>query len=289
MDKGGQSLLSFPVWHGKGQEVNKLKSYAVNQLKVTRNTFRDPIIAAVTVSMIAVLLIFVVWPLLEVVKQSLVDTAGNYSFQAYKNIFTMRETYKAFCNTIMLAVIVGVLATVIGFLFAYCTSHLQIRGKRIFNLMAMMPMVSPPFSVALSIIMLFGSRGLITYNLLGWTNTNIYGLKGLIFVQTISYFLSLFFFWPACCGLLTLLLRTRPVIWVLLNGVHSVRLRFLLSVRGLPMRSCWCLLNRWRILRTLWLSAGISPHWRRRCTCRLSGVMMCRAARRWPLSYWISP
>ena len=62
MDKGGQSLLLFPVWHGKGQEVNKLKSYAVNQLKVTRNTFRDPIIAAVTVSMIAVLLIFVVWP-----------------------------------------------------------------------------------------------------------------------------------------------------------------------------------------------------------------------------------
>lgn len=56
MDKGGQSLLSFPVWHGKGQEVNKLKSYAVNQLKVMRNTFRDPIIAAVTVSMIAVLL-----------------------------------------------------------------------------------------------------------------------------------------------------------------------------------------------------------------------------------------
>ena len=40
--------MSFPVWHGKGQEVNKLKSYAVNQLKVTRNTFRDPIIAAVT-------------------------------------------------------------------------------------------------------------------------------------------------------------------------------------------------------------------------------------------------
>ena len=54
--------------------------------------------------------------------------------------------------------------------------------------MALLPMVSPPFSVALSIIMLFGSRGLVTYSLLGWSNTNIYGLKGLIFVQTISYF-----------------------------------------------------------------------------------------------------
>ena len=75
-----------------------------------------------------------------------------------------------------------------GFLFAYCSSHLAIKGKKLFNLMALLPMVSPPFSVALSIIMLFGSRGLVTYSLLGWSNTNIYGLKGLIFVQTISYF-----------------------------------------------------------------------------------------------------
>ena len=54
--------------------------------------------------------------------------------------------------------------------------------------MALLPMVSPPFSVALSIIMLFGARGLVTYNLLGWSNTNIYGFKGLLFVQTISFF-----------------------------------------------------------------------------------------------------
>lgn len=70
-----------------------------------------------------------VWPLLEVVKQSLVDTAGNYSFQAYKNIFTMRETYKAFCNTIMLAVIVGVLATVIGFLLPTARPTCRSAGK----------------------------------------------------------------------------------------------------------------------------------------------------------------
>ena len=68
----------------------------------------------------------------------------------------------------MLAIIVGVLATSVGFLFAYCSSHLAIKGKKLFNLMALLPMVSPPFSVALSIIMLFGSRGLVTYSLLAW-------------------------------------------------------------------------------------------------------------------------
>ena len=181
----------FVFSHSKdieGYKLEKLKAYVNEQIRVTKNTCRDPVIAAVILMMIILLFTFAVWPLLEIVKQSLVDTQGNFSFQAYINVFTMSETYKALRNTLMLAVIVGVLATVIGFLFAYCTSHLAIKGKKLFNMMAMMPMVSPPFSVALSIIMLFGSRGLITYNLLGWTNTNIYGLKGLIFVQTISFF-----------------------------------------------------------------------------------------------------
>lgn len=168
--------------------MSKIAAYLSNQIKITRNTFRDPVIAGVSISMVLVLFVFVVWPLLEVVKQSFTGLDGRVTLQAYANIFTMRETYQALINTLSLAVIVGVLATCIGFLFAYCSSHLAIRGKKLFNLMALLPMVSPPFSVALSIIMLFGSRGLITYNLLGWHGTNIYGLKGLIFVQTISYF-----------------------------------------------------------------------------------------------------
>ena len=165
-----------------------INQYLKNQIQVTRNTFRDPIVAAISILTMITLCIFVVWPLLEVVKQSFFDLDGNFSLQAYVNIFTMSETYKALVNTLMLATVVGVLATIIGFLFAYCSSHLAIKGKKVFDLMALLPMVSPPFSVALSIIMLFGSRGLITYELLGWTNTNIYGLNGLIFVQTISYF-----------------------------------------------------------------------------------------------------
>lgn len=168
--------------------MSKIVAYLSNQIKITRNTFRDPVIAGVSISMVLVLFVFVVWPLLEVVKQSFTGLDGRVTLQAYANIFTMREMYQALINTLSLAVIVGVLATCIGFLFAYCSSHLAIRGKKLFNLMALLPMVSPPFSVALSIIMLFGSRGLITYNLLGWHGTNIYGLKGLIFVQTISYF-----------------------------------------------------------------------------------------------------
>lgn len=168
--------------------MKSLTTTFAQELKTTRNTFRDPVVAVVAVTMILTLCIFVVWPLLEVVKQSLFSTSGEFSLRAYWSIITTRENYRAFTNTMTLAIIVSILATLIGFLFAYSTSHLAIRGKKLFGLMALLPMVSPPFSVALSIIMLFGSRGLITYTLLGWSDTNIYGLTGLIFVQTISYF-----------------------------------------------------------------------------------------------------
>ena len=159
-----------------------------NQLKTTRNTFRDPIVAFVAIATIALLFVFIILPLVEVLKQSMLNSNGKYNLSAYREIFSTRENFKALNNTLLLAVIVSTLATVIGFLFAYCTSHLAIKGKSAFALMAMLPMVSPSFSVALSIIMLFGSRGLITYTMLGIRDTNIYGLYGLIFVQTISFF-----------------------------------------------------------------------------------------------------
>lgn len=168
--------------------MNGLFSYLNNQLKTTRNTFRDPVVAFAALATIALLFVFIIMPLLEVLKQSLLNSRGEYTLSAYREIFSTRENFKALNNTLLLAVVVSTLATVIGFFFAYCTSHLAIKGKSAFALMAMLPMVSPPFSVALSIIMLFGSRGLITYTLLGIRDTNIYGLYGLIFVQTISFF-----------------------------------------------------------------------------------------------------
>ncbi|HQO13012.1 MAG TPA: iron ABC transporter permease, partial [Petrotogaceae bacterium] len=46
----------------------------------------------------------------------------------------------------------------------------------------------PPFSLTLSIILLFGNNGLITKQLLGLENFNIYGLGGLTLVQTMGMF-----------------------------------------------------------------------------------------------------
>ncbi len=149
---------------------------------------RDPILLSAILLCIVSLSIFVVFPLYKVLQQSFFNPDGAFSLEAYRLLISSGENLKAFSNTLLLGTIVGMLATAVGFLFAYCYIYLAIRGKKLFNLIAMLPMISPPFAVALSIILLFGSRGFITNTLLGLRDANIYGLKGLILVQTLSFF-----------------------------------------------------------------------------------------------------
>ncbi|MFN2165823.1 MAG: ABC transporter permease, partial [Anaerolineae bacterium] len=77
---------------------------------------------------------------------------------------------------------------VVGFLFAFSLSRTDMPGKRFFNLIAIIPIVSPPFIGALSIIMLFGNNGLITWTLLGLKNVTIYGFRGLLIAQVVTFF-----------------------------------------------------------------------------------------------------
>ncbi len=149
---------------------------------------RDPVLLAAILLCIVSLAIFVVFPLYKVLQQSCFNPDGALSLEAYSQLISSGENLKAFSNTILLGTVVGILATAVGFLFAYCYIYLAIRGKKLFNLVAMLPMISPPFAVALSIILLFGSRGFITNTLFGLRDANIYGLKGLILVQTLSFF-----------------------------------------------------------------------------------------------------
>lgn len=149
---------------------------------------RDPVLLAAILLCIGTLFVFVVLPLYKVLQQSFFNPEGVFSFDAYFTLVSSGENLKAFFNTVMLGTIVGICSTAIGFLFAYCYTYLAIRGKKIFNLVAMLPMISPPFAVALSMILLFGSRGFVTHTLLGLRDSNIYGLKGLILVQTLSFF-----------------------------------------------------------------------------------------------------
>lgn len=184
--------MSENMRHGK--ERNRVNQKTAQLQKI----IRDPILLLTIIAVIISLFVFIVLPLYEVLKQSFVGLDGKFTFKAYIDAFTSSSNFQAILNTLFLATITGILATVVGFIFAYGEAYIKMRGKKIFNLIALLPMISPPFAISLSIIYLFGSRGLITYSLLGLRDFNIYGLPGLILVQTLSFF---------------------PLAYLLLNGV----------------------------------------------------------------------
>lgn len=158
----------------------------------------DPLLAFTIIFTMVSLVVFAVIPLVKVLIQSFISYEGAVSFDAYLRAFTSEENFKALSHSLTLGAASGILSTAIGFLFAYSAAYVHMRWKRLFNLIAMLPIVSPPFAIALSIILLFGSRGLISYTLLGLQDVNIYGFRGLLFAQTLSYF---------------------PIAYLLLNGV----------------------------------------------------------------------
>src|SRR5436190_631115 len=90
-------------------------------------------------------------------------------------------------NSIIVMLLSTTTAVLLGFVYAYAMVYSHMPWKPFFRVLAILPMLSPPFVVAASYILLFGPRGLITFKVFG-VSPNILGFYGLWGVQTIAFF-----------------------------------------------------------------------------------------------------
>jgi iron(III) transport system permease protein len=158
--------------------------HEINDMK---KIWRDPMLLTTIIFLIITLSIFIIYPLYSVLKVSFIENQG-FSMNAYLKVLRDIDFRKTFLNTFLLGTTVGILATLIGFIFAYADAYMRSHFKRLFKIVSILPVISPPFVLALSAIMLFGQFGLVTRQLLGITNFNIYGFKGVVMVQTMTFF-----------------------------------------------------------------------------------------------------
>ena len=153
-----------------------------------RQLVSEPFLFGAVIVIFLLLLVFIVYPILVMTKLSFTSSDKQWTLDAYRFIFTHARFRASILNSVILGAIVATLSTIIGFLFAYTVTRTRVPGQKILNQLALLPMISPPFMFALSVILLFGRNGLITAGLLGIDRYNIYGLKGLSIVQTINLF-----------------------------------------------------------------------------------------------------
>ena len=160
----------------------------IKKLNETKMILRQPLLLAAVVLTILLLLLFVIYPLLKILVFSLTDAEGNFSLANLVSIFTTSRYLAVFGRTMLLGVLVAILSTFIGYLFAYAITRTNVPCKKFLKTIATLPILSPPFILSLSIIFLFGKQGFITKTLMGITGNNVYGMGSLIVVQVMSFF-----------------------------------------------------------------------------------------------------
>ncbi len=168
--------------------TNDLKLKLNHEWKNIRKLFNDPTLLLTIIFSLATVTFFVLVPLWNIFLESMRVGKGKMGLGNYVESFTASGNLEVIWNTILLGTITSVISLIIGFFFAYVSVYIKVRGKKIFDFIAMLPIISPPFVIALSAIMLFGRQGLITNRLLGLRNFEIYGFHGLVLVQVLSFF-----------------------------------------------------------------------------------------------------
>ncbi len=161
----------------------------------------DPIMVTTIVLLITFLTLFILYPLAILLVDSLYTSDG-FTLSVFARVLKMPSFTRAITNTLLVGFVVGLLSTAVGLLFAYVEVYVRMRKfvGGLFKMVSMLPVVSPPFVLSLSMIMLFGRAGLITRFTLGIYDNNVDGYWGIVIVQTLTFF-------PVCYMMLRGLLK----------------------------------------------------------------------------------
>jgi iron(III) transport system permease protein len=146
-------------------------------------------VVAAAVVLWAAIGLFVCYPLARVVLEAF-HGEGGLTPRAVGAVLGHWANRQALWNSLVLATLVGVLGTALGFAFALAVLRAGLGRPATFLLDAVtvLPLISPPFVSAIAIIFSLGPRGLLTYHLLGVTGFQVYGLTGTLLSEVLTYF-----------------------------------------------------------------------------------------------------
>ena len=134
--------------------------------------------------MLALLLTFVVWPVVRVLSLSLVTGAG-LGLAHYAAFFNTWRLFRILLNSLVVSAVSTALTVLVALILAYAVTRTTVPGKRFLSLMSLLPLISPPFLVSLAFILLLGRNGVITRALgLDWS---IYGFHGIVIAQVFTF------------------------------------------------------------------------------------------------------
>jgi iron(III) transport system permease protein len=153
---------------------------------------RFPLAPTVVALLIAVfLLAFLVIPVLTVIYVAFADGTGGLTLSHFQSFFGISLMRESFWNSLYVAGMSVVFATLIAVPLAYFTVRFQFRGAILIQTLGILPLIMPPFVGAVAMQLIFGRSGSVNLLLNDWFGVTLpimEGLNGVIFVEAIHYF-----------------------------------------------------------------------------------------------------
>jgi iron(III) transport system permease protein len=199
----GTGFLAAPAGFGLGASLVLLALLVLTAAGVARlGRFRGDVFVAGAVWLCgALLLLFVAFPVAKALAAAFLDDAGRVSMAAWAERVGSDRVWGLGClqgtrcgvawNTLLLALLTAAGTTVMGTLIALWAERGSRRLNRPLNVLALLPIITPPFVVGLGLILLFGRAGLVNQALeaaFGIEPTRwFYGLLGTWLAQMFAF------------------------------------------------------------------------------------------------------
>ncbi len=131
------------------------------------------------------LLLFVVWPLVEILRLSF-DTTDGSVFGNYARYFANPKFARVVGNSLRVSVTATAITVVLAYGFAYAMHRCMPRGRRALGGIALLPLYAPSLVQALGILFLLGRNGVVN-RWLG-LEIDIYGFWGIVVADVLYAF-----------------------------------------------------------------------------------------------------
>jgi len=153
----------------------------------------------VSLLLLVLFIVFLLFPLLGLLKQSVFNGDGQFTWANFERFFTYTNGYylKPLWNSVKVTICSTLVSLLLGIPIAYFYSFYKIKGAKLLFVVSILCSMSAPFIGAYSWILLLGRSGAITKfltALLGVKMPTIYGFKGILLVQSLKFFPLVFIY-----------------------------------------------------------------------------------------------
>ena len=153
--------------------------------------------SGVTIIFLVLFVLFLIYPLLGILQQSVISKEGEFTLQEFTKFFSQAYYSKTILNSFKVSIAITAVTLLLGIPFSYFYSFYHLKGSKFLFVVGILCCMSAPFIGAYSWILLLGRSGVVTVflkNAFGIQLGSIYGFGGILFVQAMKLFPLVFIY-----------------------------------------------------------------------------------------------